>query len=362
MWPYWLLFLIPAYKAVSNLQPQSLKEQAAPSSSWPGWWWVMFIVLVLMVGLRHEVGGDWLSYNGILNLATDVSLREAITQSDPAYMALNWLAAETGLGIYLVNTVCAALFAWGLIAFCRTQPRYWLALTVAMPYMVTMVAMGYSRQGVAIGVVMLGLVALGQGRILRFVLWLALAAAFHKSALVLLPLAALAGTERRIFTLIWLVVAGTLLFMLLLQESVDGLVRNYIEAQMESTGATIRVAMNALPAAVFLLLRRHFHLEPTQKRFWTWMAWGALAFVVLLKVSPSSTAVDRVALYWIPIQLFVWSRLPEALGRSIESKAVLVYVVVGYSATVLLVWLLFSTYVDHWLPYQFYPWSLLGFH
>ena len=37
-------------------------------------------------------------------------------------------------------------------------------------------------------------------------------------------------------------------------------------------------------------------------------------FVVLLVVSPSSTAVDGVALYWIPLQLFVMSRLPNALG------------------------------------------------
>lgn len=361
MWPYLLLFLLPAYRAVSNLRPQSLKVQAAPSASWPGWWWVMFGALVLMVGLRHEVGTDWGNYLGILNFAADASFQEAMTRSDPAYMALNWLAVETGLGMYLVNTVCAALFAWGLVAFCRTQPRYWLALTVAMPYLITVVAMGYNRQGVAIGLAMLGLVALGQRRILRFVLWLTLAAAFHKSALVLLPLAALAGTERRVFTLLWLAVAGVLLYVLLLQEAVDRLTALYVDRELASSGAAIRVAMNALPAAVFLLLRKRFHLEPAQRRFWTWMALGALAFVVLLKVSPSSTAIDRVALYWIPLQLFVWSRLPEALGGSIGAKAVWVYAVVAYSAAVLLVWLLFASNAKAWLPYQFYPWSLLGY-
>jgi hypothetical protein len=359
MWQYWVLFILPAFKAVSNLQPQSLKEQAEPNSRWPGWWWVMFIALVMMIGLRHEVGGDWRSYLGILDFATGISLKEALTRSDPGYMLLNWLAAETRLGMYLVNTVCAVFFSWGLVAFCRTQPRYWLALTVAMPYLITVVAMGYSRQGVAIGVAMLGLVALSKGRILRFVLYLGLAATFHKSALILMPLAALAGTERRVFTLFWLTVAGALLFILLLQESVEGLITNYVEAQIDSSGAAIRVAMNAVPAALFLLLRKRFRMEPTERRFWTWMAWGALGFVVLLKVSPSSTAVDRVALYWIPLQLFVWSRLPEALGRKIRFKAFFVYAVVAYSAAILFVWLFFATHAHSWLPYQFYPWVAL---
>ncbi len=89
------------------------------------------------------------------------------------------------------------------------------------------------------------------------------------------------------------------------------------------------------------------------------MAWGALAFVVLLYVSPSSTAVDRVALYWIPLQLFVWSRVPDAMGRPGSANAFWVYTVVAYSAVVHFVWLFFATHAHLWLPYQFYPWVWL---
>ena len=110
---------------------------------------------------------------------------------------------------------------------------------------------------------------------------------------------------------------------------------------------------------VFLLLRKRFALEPAERIFWTWMAWGALGFVVLLYVSPSSTAVDRVALYWIPLQLFVWSRVPDALGRPGGVNVFWVYAVVGYSAAVHFVWLFFATHSHFWLPYQFYPWVWL---
>jgi hypothetical protein len=325
---------------------------------WSAYWWGAFVLLVLMIGLRHEVGGDWLTYVEHIRQASYDSLTQALTKGDPAYSLLNWLAARAGLGPYFVNTVCAVLFAWGLVVFCRAQPRPWLALVVAVPYLVTVVAMGYTRQGTAIGLAMLGLVALGDRKTLRFVVFVALAATFHKSAVILMPLAVLAGTQHRVWTALWVGLASLLFYGLLLQDSVEALTVNYLGAQYESSGAAIRVAMNAVPAVLFLFYRRRFVMAPADRSFWTWMALGALAFVVLLVLSPSSTAVDRVALYWIPLQLFVLSRLPNALGPRDGNNAIWVRAVVGYSAAVLFVWLFFATHAFAWLPYQFYPWVL----
>lgn len=351
MWPYWLLFLLSVFFAISHLKPM----KPLSNGRWSSLWLMVFILLVLMIGLRHEVGGDWFSYKDHIENASQETLTEALRDGDPAYSLLNWISAKTELGAYFVNSVCAVFFTWGLLAFCRIQPRPWLALVVAVPYLIIVVAMGYTRQGVAIGLAMMGLLALTQGGVLRFVLWIAVAALFHKSAVILVPLAVLASTRHRVFTLLWVGLAGFVLFVLILQESVDSLASGYLVAEYESSGAAIRIAMNALPAAFFLLLRKRFQLPAQQNTFWTWMAWGAIVFVVLLKISPSSTAVDRVALYWIPLQLFVWSRLPNALGRPDGSNPILVSAVVAYSAAVLFVWLFFAQNAFAWLPYQFYP-------
>lgn len=308
-----------------------------------------------MIGLRHEVGGDWFTYIYHIDMVTYAPLQEALSEGDPAYSLLNWLAAETGWGVYFVNTVCAVLFAWGLVVFCRAQPRPWLALAVAVPYLVTVVAMGYTRQGVAIGLAMLGLVALSDRKTLRFVVFVVLAATFHKSAVILMPLAILAGTKRRIWTAFWVGLSSLLFYVLLLQESVEVLKINYLEAEYLSQGAAIRVAMNGVPAVLFLWFRRRFAMPQEDRTFWTWMSLAALGFVVLLAVSPSSTAVDRVALYWIPLQLFVLSRLPDAIGKPNGLNGLLVKGVVAYSAAVLFVWLFYADHAFAWLPYQFYP-------
>jgi hypothetical protein len=358
MWPYWLMFLVLAFQAVTSVKPRLL---TTPNQSWSGAWWTVFVLLTLMIGLRHEVGGDWYAYAFNVEETLNVPLLEAINgyRGDPADNLLNWMGAQSGLGVYLVNSVYASLFTWGLLVFCRKQPRPWLALTVAVPYLITVVAMGYTRQGGAIGLVMLGLVALENRKIVKFLLWIGLAATFHKTAIILVPLAMLAGTKRKLLILFWSGLTGALLYALLLQQYVEALVANYIGAEYQSSGAAIRIAMNALPALVFIFMRNRFHLSPAQTKFWTWMAWGAVAFVAILYISPSSTAVDRVALYWMPFQLFVWSRLPDAIGKPGAANKGWIFAIVGYSAIVYYVWLFFADNSYSWLPYQFYPWVLM---
>lgn len=354
MWQYWILFIVPAYLALFQLKSTPYSTLHFINKKWPLSWQFIFIVLVLMIGLRHEVGGDWAAY--ILNMENPEEFSE---YADPSNQFLFWLGMKSGGGIYLVNLISAVFFSWGLVTFCRNQPRPWLALTVAIPYLVTVVAMGYTRQGVAIGFAMMAIVALGRGDTLRFVFWVAVAATFHKSAVILVPLAVLANTKRRIFTFFWVGITTVILFFLLLQEALDNLISGYIQDEYESSGAAIRVVMNAVPAVLFLLFRNRFQLTKEQRAFWTWMALSALLLVVALYISPSSTAVDRVALYWIPLQLFVLSHLPNVLGSRVGNNSFLVNIIVAYSATVLFVWLFFGIHSVYWIPYQFYPWVWL---
>ncbi len=357
MLPYWFLFLIAAFQAISNLKYVSQDA----SKRWSNSWKCFFVLLVLMIGLRHEVGGDWANYLSNLEATSDSTLSDALagTNGDLGDSILNWIAAKSGLGIYLVNFVYATIFSFGLLTFCRNQPRGWLALSVAVPYLITVVAMGYSRQGVAIGFIMLGLVALEKKNVLKFIVWVTFAALFHKSAVILMPLALLARTKNRILTLFLGLTTSALLFLLILQEHVAALVTNYVISEYQSSGAAVRVAMNALPAVLFLLIRKRFRLSAAEQSFWTWVAAGALAFVVLLYFSTASTAIDRVALYWIPLQLYVWSRLPDALGRQGNANAGWVFVVLLYCAVVYYVWLFYANHSTYWLPYKFYPWVKL---
>ena len=360
---YWVLLMIPtmcAMLAASQLGRQTWDTADKSKMRFnPLAMGSFAVLLVLLVGFRHEVGADWIHYIEPIDRALNMTwLEGAMAGGDPAYGLLTWVSAQLGGGVYLVNLVCAMVFTVGLIVFAQISPQPWLTLCVAVPYLVIVVAMGYTRQGVAIGLAMIGLVALHEGRLYRFAVWLVAAALFHKSALILLPLAVFSGRKNWGAVLGVLLIAG-LMFALLLAEHVDFLVAGYLTAQYESSGAAIRIAMNALPAAVFLLLRKRFCLTAPQQSFWTWMSLGALVFILLLAVSPSSTAVDRVALYWIPLQLFVWSRLPQAMGQRAGTQLQWFAVVLAYTFAVQFVWLFYADHSYAWLPYQFYPWVWL---
>jgi hypothetical protein len=354
MIPYWFLFLVPAFAALSERPGGLLRGRFAFS------WLLIWSLFAVVIGLRYQVGGDWYNYLRQFSFMQYMTLSQFLEYGiDPGYGLLNSFAAKLDWGVIGVNFISAALFSFGLLTFCRQQPRPWLALLVAIPYLVIVVGMGYTRQGIAIGLAMLGLVALARKSNIGFVFWIILAATFHKSAVVLLPIAILATTEKKIWTAVWVTVAFVATYILLLQDSVDRLITNYVDSELQSQGAIFRIAMNALPAIVFLALRDSFELEPVERRLWTWLCLFALGSVVLLIVSPSSTAVDRMALYFIPVQLFVLSRLPDALARKKISGSAAVFGIIVYSASVQFVWLNFATHAYAWVPYKFYPLEVL---
>lgn len=337
-----------------------MRPQSAPAAYRFDWSWsVTIIVVVLMIGFRHEVGADWEGYINLSREMKNETFDAVLTSKDMAYGLLNWFGVNVAGDIYFVNLSCAVLFCWGLAAFCRQQPRPWLALLVALPYLITVVAMGYSRQGVAIGLAMLAIAKLEDGRTARFIFWMLMATLFHKSSLVLIPFAAFSASRYRLIVLFGVVISTAVLFVVLIQDQLDYFSRNYVEIELGSSGAGIRLAMNSIPALLFLLFKNNLAFDCKLRSFWLWMAWSALLLIPILVVSPSSTAVDRVALYWIPLQLFVYSRLPDVFGILGRRNPLWVTLIFSYSSSLMVGWLLLSDFASYWLPYRFYPWEAL---
>jgi hypothetical protein len=135
----------------------------------------------------------------------------------------------------------------------------------------------------------------------------------------------------------------------LLADQQEHLWKNYVEEQMQSDGAKIRVAMNLFPSLLFFMYRKEWKRSFDDYTFWSWIALGSVVSVFL--VSAASTAVDRVALYFIPIQLVVFARLPYLARKQIAPSVTKVLIVLMY-ALVLFVWLGYATHAQYWLPYQ----------
>jgi hypothetical protein len=310
-----------------------------------------------MIGLRFEVGGDWFNYIEIYEEVRFLNFASALflERSDPGYSLLNWIGHQLGVGIWLVNLVCGFLLMWGLIKFAADQPEPWLVLLLAVPYLIIVVGMGYTRQAAAIGFVLAALSAFSNRRLGVFAVYMVLAATFHKSAIIIIPIAGLAVTNNRFLTTLLFGIIAVILYFTFLASRISMLSENYLQAQLESEGATVRILMNVIPAVIYLLTQHKYGFSEGARKLWRNMSIAAIISGLALLVLPSSTAVDRLSLYLVPMQILVFARLPDVFVHNGRRNSFVLGGVIAYAATVQFVWLNLATHSMFWVPYQIYP-------
>ncbi|MCI5138426.1 MAG: EpsG family protein [Candidatus Electrothrix sp. AR1] len=338
MWPYWLMYAIPAFAALSV---------GSRGRSWSPWIF-LGIFFTICIGFRLQVGADWENYLPYYDREIGRALADPVI-GDPGYVLLNRLMAHWDWKIYGVNLVCGLIFIGGLVAFCRGLYRSWLGLAVAVPYLVIVVAMGYSRQGVALGLIFWGLVYLEQGNFLPYVLFIAAASLFHQTAVIMIPLGIFLYRQGWLYRIAAVILIAAGVWDALVVEDMNRLWITYVEQQMHSRGAFIRVAMNGTAAVILLKYWKQWKRVYPNALFWLWMAYGAIACVFL--VDFATTAVDRLALYLTPLQVVVFSRLPFLARKELHANVMVVLILFGYG-TVLFVWLNFASHAQYWLPYR----------
>ena len=307
-----------------------------------------------MIGLRHEVGSDWQGYLNYLDSLREKTLSEAFSINEPGYLILNWLAANVWGSIYTVNITCAAILMWGVTSFSSLQPRPLLTIMVAFPYLLIVVGMGYTRQSVAIGFVMLAIVAIYKKNYLRFISIVILASLFHKTALIFFIIGILINEKKGLRNILIIGLTGS---MILMYEYFEHLMNIYLIGDFQSEGALIRLAMIAAPAVVYLLYHKQIGGSEEVKKLWRTMSWTGIFLLLLLIWFPEkSTAIDRIALYWLPLQFMVLSHIPSLWKITINKTSYSTVVVIASSVAVMLIWLFLSINSKAWIPYQFHQW------
>lgn len=323
------------------------------SLSWNPLWLAIFFFLIFFIGLRHEVGGDWFSYLIYFNELKVSTLANGFSlTSDPGYLFLNWFVASNGLSIYVVNFIGAIFFSFGLVTFCRSLPRPLLGLVASIPYLIIVVSMGYTRQAIALGIAMYGLVQLAREKRYKFIILILFATTFHKSAIILVPIAALAATKNRFFIIFWVLMIGLAAYYSALSSQFERLIRFYIEESYQSQGALIRLIMLLVPSVLLLLWPHRFSFEKSELLLWKIFSIISLSLFLLYFTTDASTAIDRMALYLLPIQMVVFSYLPEFFGNHGPQRQWIILGIIIYFLLVLLVWISFSPFSHWWIPYD----------
>jgi hypothetical protein len=308
-------------------------------------------VTALMIGLRFQVGGDWYNYLTIYENIYFQPLTTALTLSDPGYALFNWIAAQIGFGVWFPNTICGIIFMIGLGRLALRQPNPWLAILIAVPYLIIVVAMGYTRQAAAIGLICYGLADASETKLIRIIVIIGIAALFHKTAILILPIILIPVFRRNILFGVAGGLAFVLLFYLILSRSSNEMITNYAQSGYNSQGAGIRVAMNVGPAIIMLLYYKRMQFSNFINSYWISNSILALASVPSLFVLSGSSAVDRISLFIIPLQMVVYGKLPYAFSKTSSANVSVMISMVGYCFLVQFVWLNYAVNAQLWIPY-----------
>jgi len=316
----------------------------------------LFLILILsiLIGFRFEVGKDWTAY--IYNFEKIKYVNNIFLNKEFLFSGLNVISRKLNFGIYGVNAICGFIFSIGLIVFCRSLKRQWLALTLSIPYIVVVIAMGYTRQSVALGSLMIGYVVLSKGMKLKFFLLNIFASLFHLSSIIgVFLLAPYYISSRKYINKITKIIISILfagaLYFVFLDQFIANYIFIYIKSQMSSSGVFIRLFMVVFPSILFLLLGKNLQINKNQIILWKSISFYSLSLIFLLIISPSSTVIDRLTLYALPIMIFALSNLPELKFAKLSRKYINLSVIL-MAFLIQYVWLNFADNSGAWDPYQ----------
>ncbi len=315
------------------------------------------LALLLLIGLRYDVGGDWENYLDIYRRLAPQEITSALfgSRQEPAYTLINLVAARLGAGIWLVNLLCALPFTYGLFRICRQQPNPWLALVVATPFLIIVVGMGYTRQAAAMGFLMIGLSKIIDRRPpIQFILWTLAGALFHRTVLIFVPVMLVAGVRNKVASSALVLCSLILAYFVVLPGAMDQYGAGYIRQTYTAAGAGIRVLMNVVPAVLLLVFSHRFCWSGEERSVWRTYAALCIAGGLAMPFISSNVIVDRLAIYLIPVQIFVYARIGYCFGLVRKGWLMWTVAVIVYSAAVLYVWLNYAVNAFAWLPYQNY--------
>ncbi|RKX58738.1 MAG: hypothetical protein DRP29_06000 [Thermodesulfobacteriota bacterium] len=318
---------------------------------------LVFLFLLIFIGLRYQVGADWDSYKKIYEFISQNGI-DALFYTDPGYGLINLVSSYLGGDIFFVNLISGFIFLIGLFYFVSKLPYPSLTIAIANSYLVFIVAMGYTRQSIAIGILMISYALYINKKYIPSLILPFIAVFFHKSALFGIFIVAFSMVlsyktrlNLKYYFALLIIFIGliSISYFFFFKPYQEYFITTYILGNMESKGAYPRLLLNAIAG---LLVISDFVKEPKTKDviIFKTMSFFSLFFIFLIPLL-GSTTIDRLNLYLYPLQCYAYSFFVYNIKNK-SSKFLFYYTIMCLYFLVLVIWLLFAVHRKAWIPYK----------
>lgn len=344
MTPYFILLTIPSLFALFNTRQLSRVL-----------WYATFIIYLLFVGLRYEVGPDWVQYSYVHKSIAYSTFWEVISQAEPLSYLLFWTSENLGFEIFFSNIVAAFIMLVGVFAFARRTANPWLALVAATPYFIIVMGMSGMRQTMAAGIILFLFSRWERNGFFSRLTYILVAAMFHTSAIINNLFLIIKLNIRLRYKLGFAVIIALLTLYLgtevdIYAENIAKYQQRYLEGNFadKSLGSLYHVAMIAVPALLGFVFRKRISDQIHNPSLLSFGLYAALGILLMNVFSPTAASRLTVYLYFLP--MMVYPALVHKLGRRAQLGSI--FAVVAFHMLILMTWFLFGNHAFAYEHYQ----------
>jgi hypothetical protein len=221
---------------------------------------------------------------------------------------------------------------------------------LAMPILITVMSMGYVAQSVALAFLMLAYVQFIKEGVIFFIICILIGAMFHPSVIVFLPMILLSFFNTKKLSIFILAGILGIIFYVFFDTILNKMIENYIDDKLESKGYLYRSLFNFISIFVFFIFINKKKLEKNYKILFYFFSISSSLLLLLYFAGLTSTGVDRMALYLIPIQILIINKFLN--NYSVNSRKIVSFIFFIIYFTYMLVWFNFSNFSSYWMPYK----------
>ena len=351
---YYLIFLILsifAYREIHNPKPLNI------------YYFAFFIILFsIYIGLRNEIGCDWeglkqFFYRDICNSSKNcLSTIEYLKYKEIGFTSINLLIRNLGGNFYISNYILSLFFVIPLIQFCATFKRPFLAILVSFPYLITVIGLGTIRQSISIAFLTLCINEINKNRLYRHFFYSFISSIFHytSSIFIFLPLLIqnkMSINLNKIKKVLFLLFLFTFLFVIFNDNYFTQLLETYLyryHTPVSIKSPLLIWIIIAIPSAILLLNYDKYKKNDINK-FWRY--YSIIGLSMFLSIFFNSVISLRLLLYFLPIQIYVFSNSPDLkIFKNSPQNAYLG--IIAFSFFILTIWLNFANHAYCYIPYE----------
>lgn len=327
---------------------------------------LLLIFFIIFIGLRINVGCDWLTYDKIFKGIASMNLFNLKDggRIEIGYALINKIIFLIGGNIYLSNSLMACLFIIPLTICFRKLNKPFLSFLISYPYLIVIIGMGPIRQAAAMSLIALSAFYINRNFKIFSILNL-IALSFHLSSIfttfiILLSCDDLKENIKKHWKLIsiFFLIGLIILYLYTLDNILIKLYSYFFKTRFKYAKSYIIIwFMNIFP---YLLLYLNKNIDYKRIQF---MKLHKIIFLSLC-ILPFLSFLDTTLCYRVLINLLPYSvfLMTDLADQNLFISKKFNHLIYLFSSLGLLIgWFSFAKHAYCWLPYRINYISLFNY-